>query len=149
MKQARSSLVTLVLGFACSAIASTTIPGHFILANLKADPDSDVLLPLLLSIAAAGVFVHFCYLLSRVGQDTPMPWPRWIGESMLGGFTAWVAAGLYYTFGPSTTQIGLSIAGVFGGFFGQRGLIWIVMTIARLKNLPPPPTPPGGGPSGT
>ena len=151
MRQARSTLSTTVFALACSALAASS-SSRVLYATFRADdPDSGDLFPILLKIAVAGLFVQLFYLLSRIGQDRPMPWPRWVGEAALGGVTAYVVAGLLYTYGPPTTPIALSIAGVFGGFFGQRLLVWIATTAAKLKGLPAPPespqppsTPPGG-----
>ena len=148
MRQARSTLSTALFALACSALAASTSSRVLYASFRTDDPDSGNLFPILIKIAVAGLFVQLFYLLSRIGQDRVMPWPRWVGEAALGGVTAYVVAGLLYTYGPPTTPIALSIAGVFGGFFGQRLLVWIATTAAKLRGLPPPPQPPSTPPGG-
>ena len=144
MLTARSTLSTLLFGLWCSALAAST-SNRVLYASFRDDPDAGQAAQILLSIAGAGVLIQLFFLLSRVGLDPVMRWQRWIGEAALGGVTAYAASALVYAYGPPTTPIALSIAGLFGGFFGQRGLVWIASTVAKIRNLPPP----GGGPNGT
>jgi hypothetical protein len=124
----------MFFGLCSSAWAASTQTGTLMYAGLKSDPDAVALSKLLLSIAVGGMAVQLFYLLSRFGQDPLMPWQRWIGETALGGVTAYLFAASYYTYGPNTTSISLSIFGIFGGFFGQRGIVMLAKYGLRVKN---------------
>jgi hypothetical protein len=123
----------MFFGLCSSAWAAANQPGTLMYVGLKSDPDAMALNRLLLSIAIGGMAVQLFYLLSRFGQDPLMPWQRWIGETALGGVTAYLFAASYYTYGPNTTSISLSIFGIFGGFFGQRGIVMLARYIIRVK----------------
>jgi hypothetical protein len=134
LQRALLTLFTLVNGSVFAATGS----GSLLFVILKEDPDTSTLFSILIKIAAAGIFVQFVHLLSRTGRDKAMPWQRWLGESALGGVTAYLAAGAAYTFGPPQTPISLSLIGVFGGYFGQRLIVYAANAYAKARNLPPP-----------
>lgn len=115
----RSAAMTL----GSAAYGLVTASGGLQFAVLKHDPDGAAVGAILLRIALAGMITQAGYLLSRVGRDKPMPWPRWLGEIFLGGLAAWLLSAMYFSYGPPVTVIQLSIAGVFGGFFGQRLIV--------------------------
>ena len=135
MHPLKRAALTLVILLGNSALAAT-IHGQPLFVVLKDDPDSNTAFLLLLKVAVAGAFVQFFHLLSRTGRDPSMPWQRWIGESLLGGVTAFLAAGGAYTLGPPTTQLKLALIGVIGGYIGQRAILWAVNAWAKSRNLP-------------
>ncbi len=125
---------------------SVAVASHPEFVGFKADPDGGAATAVLLRIAGAGAFIHAFYLLTRWEVSKLWSWQRWMGEVAMGGVTAWTFGAAFYLLGPPTTKLGLSMAGVFGGFFGQRGLVWLAVTLSRLKSvMNTPQEPPKGG----
>ena len=144
---ASSALTTVLFGLAVSAVAAAN--SDLMYAGFKEDPDSALAYTSLFRIALAGTAVHTFYLLALWETTKKWAWQRWFGEVALGGVTAWVFAAIYYLWGPQTTPLGLSIAGVFGGFLGQRGLVWAWVQFTKIRAAlqagAPPKDPPAGG----
>ena len=138
MTSIQRGLLTL-LSLLNSSVFAAVGQGAVMFSVLKSDPDGGTVFSILIKVAAAGVFVQFVHLLSRTGRDRPMLWQRWVAESALGGVTAYLAAGAVYVLGPPQTPIALSLIGVFGGYFGQRLIVWAAAAYAKARNLPPPP----------
>lgn len=135
MDPLRRAALTLFILITNSALAAT-IHGQPLLVVLKDDPDGGTAFNLLLKVAVAGAFVQFSHLRSRTGRDPSMPWQRWIGESALGGVTAFLAVGGAYALGPPITQLKLALIGVIGGYIGQQMILWAVNAWAKSRNLP-------------
>lgn len=92
-------------------------------ADLKTGPSDSREVLTLLTCFATGCGTQLAYLLSKVGEGGGHPWQRWIGETVLGGVSAYMASVAYLRYGPPTDPPTLVVIAAIGGFLGQRLLI--------------------------
>lgn len=141
-----STALALVLGAALAAGGT----GHEVFAAIKSDPDELLVFKMLAGVFVGGCIVHAGVLFAN-SDEKRYSWRRWVGETLLGGVAAVFSAGAYYASQKEVTLIGMGLAGLGGGFVGQRGIVWALTLWARMRGLMAagtPPTPPRNGGDG-
>lgn len=141
-----ASILTLVL--VAPVLLALAGQGAPLWAALKDGPTDTRTLNALITCFIAGCVAQLSFLLAHIGDDQPRPFGRWVGEILLGGFSAYIGCVAFLKYGPTVDLPQLIVPAVVGGFAGQRAIVmlieWGLKKAGITSPLFPVKRPPGG-----
>ena len=84
---------------------------------------------------AAGCVSQLCFLLAHIGEDTPRPVSRWVGEIALGGIAAYIGCVGFLKYGPEVELTQLIVIAALVGFAGQRSMVWAIEWLLKKAGM--------------